>query len=246
MRIEPELFAKVTQPAAKAKLDPISRSVREVILYLGIRHVGDNAPLRFQSGVGGRAQHARQLVNIQPHLLSILQSFPREAGENVTNYINRVRQSIAGRVDEVRVLDMVGRLKSTIDRFDDEAELEARRIDDDRKAQEEAQLVHFRNQANPDPDEVAKLQATIEEAKQHEDLLASIFAAFTAHRQAQVARQSLAAIFASAATARESLRDSGETVSTKLMKRPRIADAPAGAIDFATAIARSLNSHRGG
>jgi hypothetical protein len=197
----------------------------------------DTTPMKFNGFDGSIERHVRSLKAYLQRVERMLAQYPRKPDETPKDWCDRVRSDGSGEArDRTQALGMVGRLHSIIERMKDELELERRRHADARKAEQKAETATLRRQASIDAAEVAKLEATIAEASKHEQLLASVFAAFKAHNDAQAARRRLATIFDSAESARAQL---GE----KLPKRPRIADAPIGAIEFAKQIQRVIALH---
>jgi hypothetical protein len=199
--------------------------------YLGARHP-DATPLPFDGAIGNRAVHVRKLKAVQKRLGVLLAEFPRQDGDTPQKWISRLRRT----PDEAAVLNMIGHIKAVIDRMDDEAELERRRHVEAENARHEAEVDAARRRAMPDADEVSGLVATIGSARDGERLLAQMFAALNAHKRAQEARTRLAEIFTGVDGAREMLRAWCETMPKAPMKRPKIDDAPSGAVELAKMI----------
>jgi hypothetical protein len=216
--------------------------VSEIIAHVA-GDVMDTSPLSFDGFPGDRDRHAKALKPYERHIEGMLKEFPRKGvGESAEHWIRRVREG-SPRHEDGRALSMAARLWAIIDRMDDEAELEDLQRKQQRKAEHDETLKALRHRAMPDEAEVAKLKATIDAAKQHEELLAGIYAAFMAHNDAQAARRKLASIFEGVSTARSSLMEFGEQVPATKVKPPKVTQAPVAAIEFAKQIQRVIALH---
>jgi hypothetical protein len=194
-------------------------------------------PLVFEGVDGSRVAHEREAKRYRRQLEALLKEYPRKHNDSETAeaWVERIRME---KRDTGRLLGMIGRLYRIIERMDDEAELERRKRADAEKEEQKQRLAYLRKQATPDEAEVERLKALVESAKAHEELLANLFEAYANHRVAQEARKRLAAIFDQCEQARDELARNRETVAAKAIKRAKVADAPAGAIQFAREVER--------
>jgi hypothetical protein len=212
--------------------------VDEIVAHMG-SETYDTTPLKFDYVPGNRAWHGRKLEQYKKRVEALLIESPREGRETAEAWVKRFRSP---RREDNGTLMMCGRLHAIIARMDDEAEVERRRKAADAKEKHKAMVADLRRREVVDTKEVAQLVSTIAAAAQGEALLASMLAALAAHRHAQEARVKLTALFDDAEFgARNQLRMHGEEPSsTRSMKRPTIADAPEGAVQFTEMLQRVI------
>ena len=196
----------------------------------------DTTPLNFGGETSNtkqlRADHVKKLRHYRGRLDDMLEEYGPKPRESAKAWADRTMRTSPRREDK-STLAMVGRLHAIIERIDDEAELQALKEADEEKARAKAELDGARRRANPDAKVVKQLVATIEVSAAAETLLANVFKALAAHKQAQEARATLDRMFHGVHEARTILRLHGEDVSEELPKRPSVAVAPREAVAFA-------------